>query len=67
MLDSYRNEDDPDRSIQDSVVLELLYTSGIRVSELCGLNIQDIQVTQAWIKVRGKGNKEKNRSYQFVS
>ena len=59
MLDSYRNEEDPVGSIQDSVILELLYTSGIRVSELCGLNIKDIQVTQAWIKVRGKGNKER--------
>ena len=59
MLDSYRNEEDPVGSIQDSVILELLYTSGIRVSELCGLNIKDIQVTQAWIMVRGKGNKER--------
>ena len=59
MLDSYRNEKNPVGSIQDYVILELFYTSGIRVSELCGLNIQDIQLTQAWIKVRGKGNKER--------
>ena len=59
MLDNYRNEKNPVGSIQDYVILELFYTSGIRVSELCGLNIQDIHLTKAWIKVRGKGNKER--------
>lgn len=59
MLDSYRNLIDSVGSIQDSVILELFYTSGIRVSELCGLDTQDVEVTKALIKVRGKGNKER--------
>tara|TARA_B100000963_G_scaffold356578_1_gene376942 strand:+ start:237 stop:1190 length:954 start_codon:yes stop_codon:yes gene_type:complete len=59
MLDSYRKEEDPIGSIQDSVILELFYSSGIRVSELCRLNTEDVQVTQACIKVHGKGNKER--------
>ncbi len=59
MLDGYGNEDNPIGSFQDSVILELFYSSGVRVSELCGLNIKDVQLNQAWIKVRGKGNKER--------
>ncbi len=59
MLDSYRKEEDSIGSIQDSVILELFYSSGIRVSELCRLNTEDVQVTQACIKVHGKGNKER--------
>ena len=59
MLDGYRNEENPIGSFQDSVILELFYSSGVRVSELCGLNTQDVQLNQAWIKVRGKGNKER--------
>ena len=59
MLDGYRNIENPTASLQDSVILELFYSSGVRVSELCGLNMQDVHLNQAWIKVRGKGFKER--------
>ena len=43
--------------LQDKSILELLYTTGIRVSELCGLNILDVDDNQ--IKILGKGGKER--------
>lgn len=44
---------------RDRAILEVLYGSGIRVSELCGLNIEDIDLKEGLIKVKGKGNKER--------
>jgi integrase/recombinase XerC len=45
--------------IRNKIVLELLYGTGIRLSELIGLKISDINVFQKTIKVLGKGNKER--------
>ncbi len=46
-------------AIRDRAILELLYSSGLRVSELTGLNISDINIRAEMIKVLGKGNKER--------
>jgi len=39
--------------------LEILYASGARVSELCGLDLEDIDYARQTIRVLGKGNKER--------
>ena len=44
---------------RDLAILELLYGSGLRVSELTGLNLADVDRAERWLKVRGKGRKER--------
>jgi integrase/recombinase XerC len=51
--------DDPVIESRNIAIVELLYATGIRVSELCGLNIADIDGSRNVIKVLGKGNKER--------
>lgn len=49
--------------IQDLLVVELLYGSGIRVSELVGLNLEDIDYGRKILRVTGKGNKQRMVPY----
>ncbi len=44
---------------RDKAILELLYSSGLRVSELTGLNTDDINIKECMIKIKGKGKKER--------
>ena len=46
-------------SVRDVAVLETIYSCGLRVSELCGLRVEDIDFNEQVIRVRGKGKKER--------
>ena len=52
-------EDPTPINIRDLAMIEVLYASGIRVSEICGLNIRDIDWERHTLLVLGKGDKER--------
>jgi integrase/recombinase XerC len=51
-------EGDP-MALRDLLIVELLYATGIRVSELCGLDIDDVDTERRLVRVLGKGNKQR--------
>jgi len=65
LLQSQQEKKGPGRPIsaevclRDVAVLETIYSCGLRVSELCGLRVEDINFSEQIIRVRGKGKKER--------
>jgi tyrosine recombinase XerC len=57
LIEAPSTEDE--RGLRDRAILETFYSTGIRISELVGLNISDIDFIAAVIKVSGKGKKER--------
>jgi integrase/recombinase XerD len=45
--------------LRDKAMIELLYSTGLRVSELCGLKTADVQMEMGCLRCIGKGNKER--------
>jgi integrase/recombinase XerD len=52
---------DPEHRLyeRDRAILELMYSSGLRASELCSLPVEAVDFAEAWVRVRGKGDKER--------
>jgi integrase/recombinase XerC len=45
--------------VRDAAILELLYGSGLRVSELCGLDVDNVDTDRGLVRVWGKGSKQR--------
>src|SRR5262249_35009548 len=48
-----------DQGVRDRALLELMYASGLRVSETCGLKTSDVDMDSALVTCHGKGNKQR--------
>ena len=59
LLDAVPTREERPQLARDIAILELLYGCGIRVSELAGLSLEDIDLAERWLRVRGKGRKER--------
>ena len=60
LLDAASADNEPQwRRLRDDAVLELLYGSGIRVSELCGLDVDNLDLAGSAVSVWGKGSKQR--------
>ena len=58
-LETRVGEEEGPLAVRDLAILEVLYATGARVSELCGLDFEDVDYSRNTIRVLGKGNKER--------
>ena len=60
-IDRIINSIDPStvKGLRDRAILELLYSCGLRVSEVCDLKLSDLHFGEGYIRVIGKGNKQR--------
>ena len=58
LLDSPRDVDRP-LDVRNVAMWELLYSCGLRVAELAGLDASDVRLQEGWVRVLGKGSKER--------
>ena len=58
-----RADDGSAVGVRDVAILELLYATGIRVGELCGLDVDDVDRSRRVVRVFGKGSKERTVPY----
>ncbi len=50
---------DNPKGLREALLLEFLYSTGVRVSELCSIKVKDISFSEKSVRVLGKGNKER--------
>jgi integrase/recombinase XerC len=50
-------------ALRDRLIVELLYATGIRVSELCGLDLDDVDMDRRLLRVLGKGDKQRTAPF----
>ena len=58
LLDQAAKEDTPE-GLRDRTMLELLYATGLRVTELINLDIEDVNLQEGYVRCKGKGSKER--------
>ena len=56
-----------ERSLRDRAMLELLYATGLRVSELVGLRLFEVRSAEGYLRVMGKGAKERLAAFGVVA
>jgi integrase/recombinase XerD len=59
LLEAAGSEDAADPRLRDRVLLEVLYAAGLRISEALGLDLEDVSLDGAFVRVIGKGDKER--------
>lgn len=59
LLDDVSRQPERPQLVRDVAILETLYGCGVRVSELTALNLDDLDLAEGWMRIRGKGRKER--------
>ncbi|GAA0801033.1 tyrosine recombinase XerC [Spirilliplanes yamanashiensis] len=63
LVETAAPEHSPELQLRDRAALELLYATGVRISELCGLDLSDLDRNRRVVRVMGKGAKERSVPY----